>query len=64
MKIRAVPGLKCLATLVLVPPWSVGFVFQRDNNPAVPEGPNDRSQPRKLSGLESVQKGIRPVGTV
>jgi len=28
----------------------------------VPEGLNDRSQPRKLSGLEHVQLRIRPVG--
>jgi hypothetical protein len=27
-----------------------------------PEGTNDRSQPRKLSGLERIQSRIRPVG--
>ena len=27
-----------------------------------PEGTNDRSQPRKLLGLERVQSRIRPVG--
>src|SRR5258707_9618144 len=52
--------MKCLATLVFVPPWSVGFVSHRDNSPVVPEGPNDRSQ--AIYCLEQVQSKIRPVG--